>query len=130
MLGADLSAPLTERRAIEARLALVQWFHETPLRRDRVRDALRAMPDLGRALARLVAGRGSPRDLASLRDGLVASAALQAELELRADRAPTCSPRLLPELGGHAALTDELRRGAGRLAAARRGQGRLYRRRL
>jgi DNA mismatch repair protein MutS len=106
MLGADLSAPLTERRAIEGRLALVQWFHETPLRRERVRDALKAMPDLGRALARLVAGRGSPRDLASLRDGLTASAALKTELECEAP-CPDLLAALLPELGGHAALTDE-----------------------
>ncbi|MDQ3074322.1 MAG: DNA mismatch repair protein MutS [Pseudomonadota bacterium] len=107
MLGADLSAPLTERRAIEARLALVQWFHDEPLRRDRVRDSLRAMPDLGRALARLVAGRGSPRDLASLRDGLVASAALKTDLGVEAP-CPDLLAALLPELGGHAALTDEL----------------------
>jgi len=109
MLGADLSAPLTARRAIEARLALVQWFHEAPLRRDRVREALKAMPDLGRALARLVAGRGSPRDLAALRDGLIASAALKAELGGEAP-CPDLLADLLPELGGHSALTDELGR--------------------
>jgi DNA mismatch repair protein MutS len=109
MLGADLSAPLTERRAIEARLALVQWFHEAPLRRDRLREALKAMPDLGRALARLVAGRGSPRDLALLRDGLIASAALKSELGTEAP-CPDLLSDLLPELGGHSALTDELGR--------------------
>ena len=76
----------------------MQWLHEEPLRRDRVRDALKAMPDIGRALARLVAGRGSPRDLASLRDGLVASAALKAELEAEAPTAPTCSQRCCPSL--------------------------------
>ena len=32
--------------------------------------ALRALPDIGRALGRLVAGRGGPRDLGQLRDGL------------------------------------------------------------
>ena len=107
MLGADLSAPLTERRAIEARLALVQWLHDEPLRRERVRDALKAMPDLGRALGRLVAGRGSPRDLAALRDGLVASATLKQELACEAP-CPDLLAGLLPDLGGHAALTDEL----------------------
>jgi DNA mismatch repair protein MutS len=107
MLSADLSAPLTDRRAIEARLALVQWCHDEPLRRERTREALRAMPDVGRALGRLVAGRGSPRDLASLRDGLIASAALKAELGAQAP-VPDLLAALLPELGGHAALTDEL----------------------
>jgi DNA mismatch repair protein MutS len=85
-LASDLSAPLTDARAIEARLALVQWLHEEPLRRERIRDALKAMPDIGRALGRLVAGRGSPRDLALLRDGLIAAAGLRAELEAEPDR--------------------------------------------
>ena len=77
LLAADLSAPLTDARAIEARLALVQWLHDEPIRRTRIRDSLKAMPDIGRALGRLVAGRGSPRDLASLRDGLQAAATLE-----------------------------------------------------
>ncbi len=107
LLAADLSAPLTDIRQIEARLALVQWLHEEPIRRERVRDALKAMPDLGRALGRLVSGRGSPRDLAQLRDGLQASAALKAELEVEPER-PDLLQSLLPDLGGHAALTDKL----------------------
>ncbi|HEU4704958.1 MAG TPA: DNA mismatch repair protein MutS, partial [Sphingomicrobium sp.] len=78
LLAEDISAPLTIRAAIEARLALVAWLHEDALRRERVRAALKAMPDFARALARLAAQRGSPRDLALLRDGLSASAALTA----------------------------------------------------
>jgi DNA mismatch repair protein MutS len=107
LLAADLGAPLTNIRHIEARLALVQWLHEAPGRRARVRDALKAMADIGRALGRLVAGRGSPRDLAQLRDGLRASAELKAELETEADR-PDLLASLLPELGGHEAMTDRL----------------------
>jgi DNA mismatch repair protein MutS len=107
LLAADLSAPLTDVRAIEARLALVQWLHDEPIRRERTRNALKAMPDFGRALGRLVAGRGSPRDLVLLRDGLQASAALKAELEAEPDR-PDLIAALLPHLGGHAALTDRL----------------------
>ena len=34
---------------------------------------LRAAPDMSRALARLSVGRGGPRDLASLRDGILAA---------------------------------------------------------
>jgi DNA mismatch repair protein MutS len=98
---------LTDIHAIEARLALVQWLHEEPIRRTRVREALKAMPDIGRALGRLVAGRGSPRDLALLRDGLQASAALRSEMEAEPDR-PDLLAALLPDLGGHAALTDKL----------------------
>ena len=107
LLAADLSAPLLDRQAIESRLALVQFYHDDQLRRENVREALKAMPDAGRALARLAAGRGSPRDLAQLRDGLAAAARLKAELEGIAGR-PDLLERLIPALGGHATLVDKL----------------------
>ncbi|MEP0561887.1 MAG: DNA mismatch repair protein MutS, partial [Qipengyuania citrea] len=69
-LAEDLSAPLADRAAIEARLSSVQHFHSDPLLRADVRGVLRQAPDIGRALGRLVAGRGSPRDLGQIRDGL------------------------------------------------------------
>jgi DNA mismatch repair protein MutS len=107
LLAADLSAPLTSVGAIEARLAVVQWFFDEPLRRARVRDALQSLPDVPRALARLVADRGSPRDLAQLRDGLIAAAALRADLQCELT-CPDMLAALLPDLGGHAELTDVL----------------------
>jgi DNA mismatch repair protein MutS len=108
LLCEDISAPLTHKPAIEARLALVAWLHEDAIRRERVRQALKAMPDFARGLARLAAGRGSPRDLALLRDGLATAAALKGELEAEPDRPPLLD-QLLPRLGGHAALVDRLR---------------------
>src|SRR5689334_8650643 len=81
LLSEDIAAPLTDRRAIERRLALVAWLHEDAIRRERVRSALKAMPDFARALARLAAGRGSPRDLALQRDALGAAATLMRELQ-------------------------------------------------
>ena len=88
-------------------MALVGWLHEDALRRERVRVALKAMPDFARALARLAAQRGGPRDLALLRDGLSAAVALQAELVGDADRPPLLET-LLPRLGGHEALVAKL----------------------
>ena len=41
--------------------------------RDDLRGILRAAPDISRALARLSVGRGGPRDLAALRDGILAA---------------------------------------------------------
>jgi DNA mismatch repair protein MutS len=108
LLCEDIAAPLTERGAIEQRLALVAWLHEDPIRRERVRQGLKAMPDVARALARLAAGRGSPRDLALLRDGLAGAAQLRNELEIEPER-PKLLDELLPRLGGHAALVDRLR---------------------
>ena len=109
LLSEDIAAPLTDRSAIERRLALVAWLHEDAIRRDRVRAALKAMPDFARALARLAAGRGSPRDLALLRDGLSAAGALKRDLEGEADR-PWLLDALLPELGGHDPLVEKLSR--------------------
>src|SRR3546814_11630696 len=52
LLGTDLSAPLTRREAIEARLDFVAWFERDPLLRARVRDTLKRLPDVERALGR------------------------------------------------------------------------------
>jgi DNA mismatch repair protein MutS len=109
LLCEDISAPLTDRHAIEGRLALVAWFHDDAIRRGRLRQALKAMPDFARGLARLAAGRGSPRDLALLRDGLAAAAALKRELDGEPER-PQLLQSLLPRLGGHHALVERLAR--------------------
>src|SRR3954454_5770118 len=100
LLCEDLAATLTDRRAIEQRLALVAWLHEDAIRRERVRAALKALPDFARALARLAAGRGSPRDLALIRDGLAAADELKRRFEEDADR-PALLDQLLPRLAGH-----------------------------
>ncbi len=107
LLASDLSAPLTDRVAIESRLQLVGHFFDDQVHREIIRVALRASYDLSRALGRLVAGRGGPRDLAQLRDGLIGAAQLKVELE-RKEQRPQLLSALLPDLGGHAALTDRL----------------------
>jgi len=109
LLCEDIAAPLTDKAAIEQRLALVAWLHDDAIRRERVRSALRTMPDFARALARLAAGRGSPRDLALLRDSLGAAETLKRELESEQDR-PQLLDSLLPRLGGHGALVEQLTR--------------------
>ncbi|GEN99560.1 DNA mismatch repair protein MutS [Novosphingobium sediminis] len=105
LLAEDLAAPLTDLAAIRARLELVSWLHDDPLLRGDLRAVLRAAPDVGRALGRVVAGRGSPRDLGQLRDGLAEAQRLQALLAARADR-PALADALVPALGGHGALID------------------------
>jgi DNA mismatch repair protein MutS len=80
MLSQRLAAPLTDPDAIGRRLDAVGLFvSEVDLRAD-VRARLAAAPDLARALARLVVGRGGPRDLAAIRDGLRAAAELSRRL--------------------------------------------------
>jgi DNA mismatch repair protein MutS len=109
LLGTDLSAPLTDISAIEARLDLVALFEGDGLLRDRVRSALRALPDIGRALGRLVARRGGPRDLGQLRDGLEQAHMLHDLLSGVAPM-PQLLEVLLPRLSGHEPLIRLLRR--------------------
>ena len=108
-LAEDLSAPLTDAQAIEERLALVGWFHADPLLRADLREVLRALPDIGRALGRIVAGRGSPRDLGQVRDGLAEARRVRDHLQGKSDR-PALLDALLPSLAGHGALVDLLQR--------------------
>ena len=110
LLAEDISAPLTDRAAIEARLALVAWLHENAIRRTSVRRQLKAMPDVSRALARLAAGRGSPRDLALLRDGLAAADVAQAGSRERGGPPARCSTPCFRGSRGHGALVERLAR--------------------
>ena len=75
-----VSAPLTDVELIRQRQSVVQFFHEArPARRD-ARALLKQVPDMARSLARLSLGRGGPRDIASIGDGLVGARALAASL--------------------------------------------------
>ncbi len=108
-LAEDLSSPLQDLQAIEDRLALVQFWRDRPIERANLRDCLRTLPDLGRALGRLVALRGSPRDLGQIRDGLSEAARLHDWLSREQDR-PALLDHLIPRFAGHGALTDLLTR--------------------
>ncbi|AOL22244.1 DNA mismatch repair protein MutS [Erythrobacter litoralis] len=122
LLAEDLSAPLLDRQEIEARLALVQFWLDRPIERARLRDGMRSLPDIGRALGRIAAGRGSPRDLGQVRDGLAEATRLHEWLAAQADR-PALLARLLPELGGHGALVDLLARALVASPPTERGNG-------
>src|ERR1700685_3862446 len=65
-LGLRLAAPLTDVKAIAARHDAVALFAKDSELRRRLREALRAAPDLSRALGRLSVQRGGPRDLGNI----------------------------------------------------------------
>jgi DNA mismatch repair protein MutS len=73
LLAQRLAAPLTDAAAIARRLDAIAAFVADSAAREDVRTVLRAAPDMSRALARLSVGRGGPRDLAGLRDGILAA---------------------------------------------------------
>ncbi|HEY4982875.1 MAG TPA: DNA mismatch repair protein MutS [Pseudolabrys sp.] len=116
LLAQRLSAPLTDPNAITRRLDAVAAFVEDIASRAETRSRLQAAPDLARALARLAVGRGGPRDLAAIRDGVQAAAELaRALVALKespaeiADALQSCrrpDARLAAELSQ--ALADEL----------------------
>jgi len=70
MLAARLARPLLDPALIDARLDAVAWFCERRPLRQKLRETLKGMPDMARGLSRLALGRGGPRDLGALRDGL------------------------------------------------------------
>jgi DNA mismatch repair protein MutS len=72
-LAQRLAAPLTDAAQIARRLDAVACFVADSATREDIRSILRGAPDMSRALARLSVGRGGPRDLAGLRDGILAA---------------------------------------------------------
>ncbi len=73
-LAGRLASPLCDIPPINARLDAVSYLLCEPALREDVRSALSGAPDIARAVSRLSFGRGSPRDLGFVRDGLNAAA--------------------------------------------------------
>ena len=70
LLERRLSSPSRDLGQIAARHAAVARMLEDARLRDDLREALRRVPDMDRALSRLALDRGGPRDLAAMRNGL------------------------------------------------------------
>lgn len=96
LLAEQLSAPLTDPAAIAARQDGWSWLLAFPPAAAALRAALRRAPDMARALGRLSLGRGSPRDLGALRDGM--DAAAEAHAALAGPLAGSLEGGPLPEL--------------------------------
>lgn len=70
LLQQHFAMPLTDKTALTQRQDAIAYFMaQTPLHKN-IRNLLPRLPDLERALSRILWGRGGPRDLAVLRDGL------------------------------------------------------------
>jgi len=111
LLAERIAAPLTVRAEIERRLDLVQLFVERPAVRERVRETLRRTPDIERALQRLSVGRGGPRDLVALRDGLESGEALASSLKAEPEAlAPPPAPlaEIVVACSNHGAIVAAL----------------------
>ena len=109
-LAEDLAGPLTDVAAIGDRLGFVAWFVGDPVLRAKTRDALKAGADLERALSRLGLGRGGPRDLTAIRDGLAQAVALKVMLTATTNLGlPPLLSATLDRIGAHGAEIEALR---------------------
>ncbi len=80
LLAERLMSPLTDPHAIGTRLDAVTWLLAQDRLRENLREALKAVPDMPRALSRLALNRGGPRDLGAIRQGLEAARAIASSL--------------------------------------------------
>jgi DNA mismatch repair protein MutS len=92
-LASRLSSPLRDPQAINARLDAVNFLLDEPGARAALRETLKSAPDIARAMSRLSLGRGGPRDLGGVREGL---------------RAASATAKALDEVRGVSGLPSEL----------------------
>ncbi len=104
LLERRLSNPSCSLPEVHSRLDSVRFLREQSLFRTQLRDALRRVPDMDRALSRLALDRAGPRDLAAIRAGLTQAVSLSTQFAA----APLRLADAARTLGGHDALIEEL----------------------
>src|SRR3984957_14687543 len=124
LLAQRLAAPLTDPKEIAHRLDAVAAFVNDSAMRSDLRGTLKIVPDLARALARIVVGRGGPRDLAAIRDGICAAAEFSTRLSALAELPRDIADAIAALRRPDAAIATELARAlADELPAFRRDGG-------
>ncbi len=108
LLERRLASPSCTQATILARQDAIELFTEQPRLATDLRDRLRSVPDVDRALSRLALDRGGPRDLAAIRNAL--SEAVQIAGLLDKIDLPALLADGIADLMGHDALVDLLGR--------------------
>ncbi len=85
LLASRLAAPLRRAPAINERLDAVSRLVEDSLLRARLRQELKRVPDLARALSRLALERGGPRDLSAIGKAVATALDLGTDLARQSD---------------------------------------------
>lgn len=70
LLNNRVANPLLDIREINNRLDIIEFFMDNNTVREDFRELLRSCPDIERAVSRISLGRGGPRDLAAIAQGL------------------------------------------------------------
>jgi len=104
LLERRLASPSRDLGVISARHEAVRHLVDAPRERADLREALRRVPDMDRALSRLALDRGGPRDMAAIRSGLVQAGALAERLA----EGPALLVTAARDLRGHEALVAVL----------------------
>ncbi|GGB92586.1 DNA mismatch repair protein MutS [Marivita lacus] len=81
LLERRLSTPSRDLSVIRNRQDAITWAMSEPVVARQIRDALKRVPDLDRALSRLGLDRGGPRDMAAIRNTLEQADAISGMLE-------------------------------------------------
>ncbi|MEL7257727.1 MAG: DNA mismatch repair protein MutS [Pseudomonadota bacterium] len=106
LLERRLSSPSRDLEKIKNRLDAVSFATEQSRIAADLRDGLRKVPDLDRAMSRLSLDRGGPRDLAAIRNGL--SQAVDIASLLENYDLPQLLSEALAQLLGHESLIELL----------------------
>ncbi len=80
LLAERLMSPLTDPEQIAGRQDSVAFMLSEPSLSDRLRDGLKRVPDMPRALSRLALDRGGPRDLGAILQGIITAGEVAALL--------------------------------------------------
>lgn len=106
LLERRISSPSRSLETIHARLDAVDYMLAESGRLHDIRQLLRNVPDLERALSRLSLDRAGPRDLAAIRNGLIEASHLHQMLD--AETLPPLLRDAHAALGGHKDLIEML----------------------
>ncbi|MCL4157906.1 UNVERIFIED_CONTAM: hypothetical protein GTU68_048508, partial [Idotea baltica] len=106
LLERRISSPSRVLETIHKRLEAVDFAVQDAHTAQNIRDRLRAVPDLERALSRLSLDRGGPRDLAAIRNGL--GEATQLNEMLTSQNLPPLLNSAVNALSGHEELINHL----------------------
>ena len=106
-----LLAPLTSRKAIDARLDAVAVFAADPIAREAMRSALDGVRDVERLAGKTASGRGTPREVRALGDSITRLPVVESVLkQLEAGSGDGSHPlsALMSQWDGCADLADDI----------------------
>lgn len=116
LLHNRVANPLLDIAEINERLDVIEFFMENNSVREEFRSLLKACPDIERAVSRVSLGRGGPRDLANIAQGLdvvpkiknlLASFSKQQDAQMIKEM-PSAVADVIGRLGYHGDLVDTL----------------------